>query len=206
MDSPPEKAVNASESILSGYFVGEEKCYEGDIVISGSLVHSAWSSFIPFVGRRYAWEGTLSFSGREQPLVIVTWFTDPNKPNQSLNPVSIRGLPDSFVCRDFDVSSSRATFSKIETYKRIAEFALDGKKFYVEFYPKYRFQAMDNHFALLQDKSQTMQILDESGKPYADFDMNSYRIYEQAPDVAIEQLQMALGVFSVVQHICLEFR
>lgn len=205
-DSSPEGAVNAQEAIISGYFVAEEARHKGDIAISGALTHSVWSSFVPFVGLRYKWEGTLSFSGREQPLVIVTWLTAPNKPNRSLTPVSIRGLPDSFACRDFHVLAERPTFSKIETYKRITEFMLNGKKFYVEFSPKYRFQGMDNHFAMLQDKVQIMQILDGNGSPYADFDMNSYRIHELPPDVSIEQFQMALAVFSVVQHICLELK
>jgi hypothetical protein len=203
-NSPPENAVNAPEAVLSGYFVSEEKLHEGDIVVSGALVHSAWSSFVPFVGLRYKWEGSLLFSGREQPLVIVAWLTDPHKPNQSINPVSIRGLPDSFVCRDFTVLSSRPSFSKIETYKRIAEFSINKKKFYVEFFPKYQFQAMDNHFITLRDKKQIVQIIDENGKIYADFDMNSYRIYDHPPETSIEQLQLALAVFSVVQHICLE--
>lgn len=205
-DSSPVNIVNAPGVVVSGYFVSKEKQHENDIVISGALVYSAWTSFVPFVGFRYVWKGTLSFSGREQALELVTWLVNSDTPSRSLNPVSPRKLPASFYCKDFPVLSERPQFSRIETHKRIAEFGLNGKKFYVEFLPKYRFQGMDNHFVMLQDKNQTMQITDESGKPYADFDMNSYRIYEQPPETSIEQLQMALAVFSVVQHICLELR
>jgi hypothetical protein len=206
-DSSPANRANSPGAVISGYFVSKEKQHENDIVISGALVHSAWTSFVPVVGLRYKWEGVLSFSGKEQPLVMVIWHTNPNTPNQSLNPVSIRGLPGSFDCRDFPVLSGRPQFFRIETYKRIAEFALNGKKLSVEFLPKYRFQGMDNHFVMLQDKKQIIQIVDEGGKVYADFDMNSYRIYEQAAEASIEQeLQMALAVFSIVQHICLELR
>jgi hypothetical protein len=204
--SSPANAVNAPGTVVSGYFVSKEKQHENDILISGSLVYSAWSSYLPFVGLRYVWKGTLSFSGREQPLELVTWLVNSNTPRRSLNPVSPRGLPDSFYCKDFPVLSERPSFSKIETNKRIAEFELNGKKFYVEFLPRYRFQGMDNHFVMLQNKTQTMQIIDESGKPYADFDMNSYRIYEQPPETSIEEIQMTLSVFSVVQHICLKLR
>jgi hypothetical protein len=205
-DSSPANALNVPEAVVSGYFVSKEKQHKNDIVIYGALVHSAWSSFVPIVGLRYKWEGILSFSGREQPLTVVTWLVNSNKPSRALNPVSPRGLPDSFECKDFSVLSSRPQFSRIETYKRIAEFKLDGKKLYVEFSPKYQFQGMDNHFETLQNKEQVIQIVDEDGKPYADFDMNSYRIYEQPPETSIEQLQMAVAVFSVVQHICLELR
>jgi hypothetical protein len=202
--SSPVAAANVPQAILSGYFVSETKYHEGDVLISGYLIHSAWSAFTPFVSLRYKWEGTLSFSGMAQPLEIVTWLTNHGNPNRSLNPVSIRGLPVSFVCNDFPVLSSRPTFSMIETYKRITEFELNEKKLYVEFSPKYRFQSMDNHFEMLRDKNQIMQIADENGKIYADFDMNSYRIYEQLPDTSIEQLQMTVAVFSAVQHICRE--
>jgi hypothetical protein len=51
-----------------------------------------------------------------------------------------------------------------------------------------------------------MQIVDENGRLYADFDMNSYRIYELPPGAAKGQLQTAVAVFSVVQHICWRFR
>jgi hypothetical protein len=203
--SPPN-AVNAPGAVVSGYFVSKEKQHENDIVISGALVYSAWSSFVPVTGFRYVWKGTLSFSGREQPLELVTWLVNSDTPSRSLDPVSLRRLPDSFYCKDFPVLSERPSFSEIETHKRIAEFGLNGKKFHVEFLPKYRFQGMDNHFVMLQNKTQIMQIVDESGKPYADFDMSSYRIYEQPPETSIEQIQMALSVFSVVQHICLKLR
>jgi hypothetical protein len=131
--SSPAASVNAPQAILSGYFVSEKKYHEGDILISGYLIHSVWSAFTPFVGLRYKWEGALSFSGVTQPIEIVTWLTNPGKPNRSLNPVSIKGLPVSFVCTDFPVLSSRPPFSRIETYKRITEFELNRKRLYVEF-------------------------------------------------------------------------
>jgi hypothetical protein len=197
-------AVNDPKAVLSGYFISEKSYHEGDVLISGFLAHSAWSSLMPFASDRYTWKGTLSFSGMTQSLEIVTWLTNSDKPNRSLNPVSIRGLPVSFICNDFPVLSSRPSFSRIETYKRITEFDLNGNKLYVEFSPKYRFQG-DNHFQMLQDKRQIVQIVDENGNIYADFDTNSYRIYEQPPDTPIEQLQMAVAVFSLVQHICMEW-
>jgi hypothetical protein len=199
-------AASFPESVVSGYFVSKEKQHKNDIIVSGVLVHSAWTSFVPVIGLRYKWEGILSFSGGEQSIKVVTWLVNSNKPYRALNPVSLIGLPDSFNCKNFHVLSSRPQFSSIETHKRIAEFALNGKRLYVEFSPKYRFQSMDNHFVMLQDKKQIIKIVDESGKLYADFDMNSYRIYEQPPETSIGQLQMALAIFSVVQHICLELR
>jgi hypothetical protein len=201
-----EASAEAEEPVVAGYFAAKERRHEGDIVISGYLVHSVWSSFSPFTGDRYTWKGTASFSGREQPLVVVTWLTNPGTLHRNLNPVSVRGLPAAFECRDFPVLSSRPSFSRIETYPRIAEFALAGKKLVVEFVPQYRFQSMDNHFALIQNKKQTMRLVDENGKVYADFDMKSYRIYALPPAVSTDQLQMALAVFSVVQHICFELR
>jgi hypothetical protein len=207
-DRSPANAINTSApgAVVSGYFVSKEKRHENDIVISGAFVHSAWTSFVPIIGLRYVWKGTLSFSGREQPFELVTWLTGSNSSGHSLNPVSLRGLPDSFYCKDFFVSSSRPTFSRPETYQRITEFELHGQKCYAEFLPKFRFQSMDDHFEKLRDKKQVIQIVDETGKRYADFDMNAYRIYEQPPETSIEELQMTLAVFSVVQHICLKFK
>jgi hypothetical protein len=205
-ESSPADALNAPEAVVSGYFVGKEKQREGDIVISGYLAKTFWSSFLPFSSLRYKWEGTLSFSGQGQALTVVTWLTDFDTPQRSLNPVSIRGLPVSFTCDDFQVLGGMPSFSKIEAYKRMAEFSLNGEKLYVEFVPKKRNQIIDNHFEMLQDKKQMMQIIDEGGKIYADFDMKFYRIYELPPGASIEQLQMTLAVFSVVQHICWELR
>lgn len=206
MKASPVNVVSASKAIISGYFVSKEKQNENDIVISGALIYSAWSSFVPFIGLRYRWEGTFLFSGRKQPFELVAWLVDYNTSKRAFNPVSPRKLPDSFHCKDFHVLSSRPQFSSIEKHKMIAEFVLNEKNFYVEFLPKYKFQGMDNHFLMLQDKNQIMQIVDESGRLYADFDMNSYRIYEQPAETSIEQLQMAISVFSVVQHLCLKLR
>jgi len=197
---------NYPDAIIAGHFVNEKKHNEGDIVISGHLTHSVWSSFLLITGLRYQWKGTLFFSSVEQPLSVVTWLVDYDNPSRCLSPVSIRGLPASFNCKDFNVLSYAPSFSKWETRNRLTEFTLNSKIFRVEFYPQYRFQNMENHFELFQSKKQKIQIVDESGKIYADFDMNSYRIYEQPPSVSIEQLQMAISAFSVVQHICFKLR
>jgi hypothetical protein len=102
--------------------------------------------------------------------------------------VSIRGLPASFGCEDFQALAGMPSFSGVEAYKRMAEFTLNGNKLYVEFIPKKPLQDMRNHFELLQDKKQTMKIVDENDRLYADFDMNSYRIYELPPGATKGQL------------------
>lgn len=198
---------NYPNAIIAGYFVKEKKHNEGDIAISGNLSKRALSILTSVIkSLRYQWEGTLLFSGEEQPLLITMWFANYDTSSRNLNHVSISGLPTSFNCKDFNVNSSRPTFSKPETTNRLAEFTLNNKMFRVELYPQYRFQNMENHFVLLQSKKQKVQIIDESGKVYADFDMNSYRIYELPPSSSIEQLQMAIAAFSVVQHICYKLR
>jgi hypothetical protein len=70
-DISPGETVNVPEAVVSGHFVSKEKRREGDILISGYIAQSAWSSFIPFAGLRYKWEGTLSFSDGEQSLAVV---------------------------------------------------------------------------------------------------------------------------------------
>jgi hypothetical protein len=151
-DSSPDETVNVPEAVVSGHFVSKEKRSEDDIVISGYLAQSVWSSFIPFTGIRFKWEGTLSFSDGEQPLTVVTWLTDSDTPSRSLNPVSIRERPASFDCGDFQVLAGAPSFSRVETYKTMAEFTLNGNKLYVDFVPKKPLQDMRNHFELLQDK------------------------------------------------------
>jgi len=202
---------NSSDAIISGYIVSETKRSktthnESDIVISGRLTQSFWSSFTYIIGTglHCKWKGRLLFSGVEQPLLVVIWTNPPDKRFKGLSYVSIRGLPDSFNCKDFDVLSNRPPFSKPETYNRLAEFTLNGKIFRLEFFPQRRFQNIEDHYGMLQDKKQKIHIVDENKKIYADFDMNSYRIYEQPPTVSIEELQMVIAAFSVVQHICKE--
>jgi len=194
---------NSRNAFIAGYFVSEKKLNEGDIVISGHLAQSFWSSFLLVAGPRYQWKGILIFSGEVQPLSVIAWV-NPDKYLKGLSLVSIRKLPASFYCKDFDIMSERRAFSKPETHNRLAEFNLNGKIFRLELLPQHRFQNMDNHLELLHSKKQIIQIVDESGKVYADFDMNSYRIYEQPPDVSIKELQMAIAAFSVVQHINLK--
>jgi len=195
--------VNSPNAIIAGNFVSEKKLNEGDIVISGNLHHSVWSSFLIIAGPRYQWKGILASSTGVQPLSVIAWV-NADSSLKGLSLVSIKELPASFKCKDFNVMSSRPSFSKPETYNRLAEFTLNGKMFRVELYPQHRFQNMDDHVQLLNSKRQTIQIVDESGKIYADFDMNSYRIYEQPSDVSVEQLQTAIAAFSVVQHINLK--
>jgi hypothetical protein len=196
-------AVNSPNAIITGNFVSEKKLNEGDIVISGHLTKIVGSSLLIIAGPCYQWKGILAYSGAVQPLSVITWENADNS-LKGLSLVSINELPASFKCKDFNVMSSRPAFSKPETYNRLAEFTLNEKMFRVEFIPQYRFQNMDDHVQLLNSKKQTVQIVDESGKIYADFDMNSYRIYEQPPDASVEQLQMAIAAFSVVQHINLK--
>jgi len=204
-DNSSSAIVNSPDAIIAGYFVSEEKHNEGDIVISGHLNQSFWSSFLLIAGPRYEWKGILIFSGEVQPLSVIAWVNAGNSLNlKGLSVVSIRKLPASFYCKDFDIMSERRAFSKQETHNRLAEFTLNGKIFRVELLPQHRFQNMDNHLELLHSKRQIIQIVDESGKIYADFDMNSYRIYEQPPYSSIEDLQMVIAAFSVVQHINLK--
>jgi hypothetical protein len=195
--------VNSPNAIIAGNFVSEKKLNEGDIVISGNLQQSPGSSFLIIAGPRYQWKGILASSTAVQPLSVIAWV-NADESLKGLSLVSIKEFPDSFKCKDFNIMSSRPSFSKPETHNRLAEFTLNDKMFRVELYPQYRFQNMDDHVQLLNSKRQTVQIVDESGKVYADFDMNSYRIYEQPPDASVEQLQMAIAAFSVVQHINLK--
>jgi hypothetical protein len=85
--------------------------------------------------------------------------------------------------------------------ERLTQLSIKGKKLIIEFgEPAY------NKFVALIAENSRLLIKDEYGIIYADFDRYSYRIYELPPDISIEQLQMAIAAFSVVQHICLELR
>lgn len=204
MDHPPADAAVSPDAAVSGYFVSKDTLHENDIVVSGTITQDAWSSFVPFPGLHYTWKGELSLAGREQPLSITTWFTSASQDRDreiTMGAVSIKGLPASFACKMFPVYSSRPSFTPVEKYNTITEFMLNGEKFFVGFPRKWIF-LLDNHILALLDKKQIVQITGGGGRSYADFDTNSYRIYECPSGVPIEQFQMIVAAFSVVQHIC----
>ncbi|GHU92190.1 hypothetical protein FACS189479_00330 [Spirochaetia bacterium] len=186
--------------ILSGYFVSERNG-QNDIVIQGNLSYSDWGTIVSTssVIERYKWSGKIIIGNKEQSLainVIANRFTNENNIYQ-MNPISIKKLPKEFKIKNFGIAREMSIFKS--NYKILTEFSINNNVFLISFN-----EMVYNQLTRIKNKKEKIYITNDSGKIFADFDMASYKIYEIDSTFTLEQLQIAVAVFSIIQHMAIE--
>jgi hypothetical protein len=196
----PNYYIENNDVILSGYFVSERNG-PNDIVIQGNLSYSNWGTIVPTSSEieRYKWSGKITIGKREQPLdinVIANRFTNENNVYQ-MNPIIIKKLPQEFKIKNFGIIREMSIFKS--NYKILTEFSINNNVLSISFN-----KTVYNQLIKIRDKKEVLYITNDTGKVFADFDMASYRIYETDSAFTVEQLQIVIAVFSIIQHIAIK--
>lgn len=193
-------------SIINGYFVSEKNGQNDIIIQHASLRSFNIPSFTDATNELATWSGKIIVGEKESSVKIGAHLSrfKSNKYAQSYRGdekpwamyIRIQEMPEFFKAERFKLSNGQEVLFK-ENSKEFSRFTVNGVVFFatVEDGKEYR------KLSVMQGGEAKLSIVNSSGVPYADFDMDSYRIYRTDNFITAEQLQLIIAVFSIIQHL-----
>jgi hypothetical protein len=202
----PYSPNDSSGSIISGYFVSG-KSNPNDIIIQQiSFRGFNIPSLTDATNEINAWSGKIIVGGKENAVKIrihlsrfktsehTLGYIGPEKPWAMY--ITPKELPEDIKIKRFELSNGQEILFK-ENSREFSRFSVNGAVFSAAVGEGKEYSKL----SVMQSGEAKLYIINSAGVVYADFDMDSYRIYRADDSIALEQLQLIVAVFSIIQHL-----
>jgi hypothetical protein len=202
----PNSPNNFSGSIINGYFVSEKNSPNDIIIQQISFRGFNIPSLTDATNEINAWSGKIIVGDKENAIKIrihlsrfktnehTLGYVGPEKPWAMY--VTPKELPEDIKIKRFKLSNGQEILFK-ENSREFSRFSVNGVVFSAAVGEGKEYSKL----SVLQSGEAQLYIINSAGVVYADFDMDSYRIYRADDSIALEQLQLIVAVFSIIQHL-----
>jgi hypothetical protein len=204
----PDSSCDSSSGIINGYFVSDKNGQNDIIIQQVSFRGFNVPSFTDYTNEFTTWTGKIITGGKENAVKLVVELFRPKSSEHTLGyrgeekPDSmyiwIKKTPEFFKTERLKLSNGQEVLFK-ENNKTLAQFSVNGAVFSVAVEDGFEYRKL----SVMQSGKEKLYIINSSGVIYADFDMDSYRIYRMDDSIATEQLQFIIAVFSIIQHLAI---
>lgn len=177
---------------------------ENAIGIKGGVLSTSGSlTIFDTTTRIYDWNGTFtSMAAKEK--VKISGIVD-NSPYQNINRISIKGMPVKWNFEKFDIESTDS-FGMDHMPAMVTSFSLDGKRYTVVATVVEKINGLDNSLynmhMLMKMSNQIFRIVNDQGAICAEFNKDSYKIFDTGTQIDIDQMQATVAVFSILHRMC----